>query len=194
MSIPTRHVTATYLKVDETPCDGYIEFTLITEAVIDDVAIIPISTVTAKLDATGKMDADLLVSDDPSVMPQGLYWCVEEKIDNGNVWYMQVPKGDGSTLNLGDLYVPGLVPPYVPIQGPPGPPGPPGLPGTGGQYIHTQAVLAKTWLVTHSMNKHPVVSIEDPGGTIVYGSIYYIDNNSLSINFAFTTVGQATCT
>lgn len=194
MSIPTRHVFATYLKIDGVPCEGYVEFTLVTEAVIEDVAIIPISTVTAVLDETGRIDADLLVSDDPLVQPEGLYWFIEEKIENGNVWYMQVPTGDGSPINLGDLYVPGLVPPYMPLVGPAGPPGPPGMPGTGSQYIHIQGSLSDNWLITHSMNKHPVVTIEDNGGTVMYGSIYYIDNNNLSISFGSTAVGKANCT
>lgn len=139
MAIPTRPVFAVYLNPDGTPKHGYVEFTLTSETSVSNTAIIPVGTIRAELDSTGRIDADLLVTDDPSVAPAGLIWSVEEKIENGNVWYVAVPQGDGSPVDLTTLFVPGLRPPGYGIQGVQGPVGPQGATGPQGPKGDTGA-------------------------------------------------------
>ena len=78
--------------------------------------------------------------------------------------------------------------------GAPGAPGPPGPPSGAISYIHIQAMLSKVWTVNHNLNKHPAVDVEDPTGTAFQGSLYYVDNNTLTITFAYTATGRANCT
>jgi Collagen triple helix repeat (20 copies) len=139
MAIPTRPVFAVYLNPDGTPKHGYVEFTLTSETSVSNTAIIPVGTIRAYLDPTGRIDADLIVTDDPAVAPAGLIWSVEEKIENGNVWYVAVPKGDSSPLDLTTLFVPGLRPPGYGIQGVQGPIGPQGATGPQGPKGDTGA-------------------------------------------------------
>lgn len=122
-ALPTRHVFAVYLNPDGTPKTGYVEFSLTTDINISNVAIIPVATVRASLDKNGRIDADLITSNDPQVQPQGLMWCVDEKIENGNVWYVNIPTGS-TPIDLTTLWVPGAVPPAYGIQGVQGPIGP----------------------------------------------------------------------
>lgn len=133
MAIPTRHVFAVYLNPDGTPKSGYVEFTLTSEVNVSNQAIIPSGTISAELDATGRIDADLIVTDDAFVLPAGVTWCVEEKIENGNVWYVAIPTGDLSPIDLTTLFVPGAKPPVIVLdQGPAGPVGPQGPIGVTG--------------------------------------------------------------
>lgn len=133
MTIPTRHVFAVYLNPDGTPKTGYVEFTLTSEVNVSNQAIIPSGTISAELDATGRIDADLIVTDDAFVLPAGVTWCVEEKIENGNVWYVAIPTGDLSPIDLTTLFVPGAKPPVIVLdQGPAGPIGPQGPIGLTG--------------------------------------------------------------
>lgn len=70
-----------------------------------------------------------------------------------------------------------------------------GPPGTGGgaptRYVHTQALLASTWTVTHNLGAHPAVSLEDAAGSVIYGSIKYLDDNTLTVSFRSTCTGRA---
>ena len=84
-------------------------------------------------------------------------------------------------------------------QGPPGPQGPQGPPGSGGSggsagYVHNQPILAKTWTVIHNLHKHPAVSVEDQGGSVMYGTVQYLDSDTLTITFFRSATGQANCT
>lgn len=76
-------------------------------------------------------------------------------------------------------------------QGIQGPPGPGGL---ASQYVHHQAVLSPTWIVTHNLGKHPEITCEDGAGSVIFGSITYIDDNTALIGFAFSITGRANCT
>jgi len=91
----------------------------------------------------------------------------------------------------------------VGVEGKPGPqgnPGPQGIQGPSGpgglasQYIHQQSVLSPTWLVQHNLGKHPEITCEDGAGSVIVGSILYLDNNSALIGFAFSITGRANCT
>jgi len=87
----------------------------------------------------------------------------------------------------------------VSISGSPGPAGPPstvpGPPGPGGgqRYTHTQAMLSPTWIVQHDLNCHPVVTAEDGVGNVITGTVTYLDNNVLTVGFAYSITGRANC-
>lgn len=61
-------------------------------------------------------------------------------------------------------------------------------------YTHTQGILSTVWNIRHNLGKHPIVTVEDAGGSVVYGSVTYVDNNVLLITFAFSATGHAHCT
>lgn len=116
MPLPTRPAYLVYVNSDGTPEKGYIEFTMSNDIVVNGVGIVHVDTVRRYLDVNGRVDVDLIVTDSPAVSPVGLYWLIEEKIPNGNVWYTEVPIGDGSPLNLAPFYVPGIEPPAIVVS------------------------------------------------------------------------------
>jgi hypothetical protein len=71
--------------------------------------------------------------------------------------------------------------------------GPAGSAG-GARYIHIQSVLSKQWQVQHNMGAHPAVFIEDAGGSIIFGTVTYVDDNLLTIAFTYSATGRVNCT
>lgn len=51
-------------------------------------------------------------------------------------------------------------------------------------YTFEQAVPDSEWIIEHGLNKFPSVTVVDSGGNVVIGEIYYIDENSLRIEFS----------
>lgn len=77
---------------------------------------------------------------------------------------------------------------------------PQGAPGTGGggggpanRFTFTQAVPAKVWTVAHSLGCHPAVTVEDGGGTFIHGTVDYVDDNTLTVGFAYPLTGRVNC-
>jgi hypothetical protein len=68
-----------------------------------------------------------------------------------------------------------------------------GAGATATRYVHNQATLSDTWLVVHNLNAHPAVSIEDAGGTVLFGTVKYLSAYQLSITFAKSATGRANC-
>lgn len=58
-------------------------------------------------------------------------------------------------------------------------------------YIHTQSSAAKEWVITHSLNKFPSVTVVDSAGDVVCGDITYINANSVKITFSAGFSGKA---
>lgn len=58
-------------------------------------------------------------------------------------------------------------------------------------YIHTQAVPANIWTITHSLNKYPSVTIVDSANTEVIGDIQYTNTNTLTVAFSSAFSGKA---
>lgn len=58
-------------------------------------------------------------------------------------------------------------------------------------YIHTQGSALDVWTIEHNLGKYPSVSVVDSGGSVVYGNIDYIDNDSLTVTFAAPFGGKA---
>ena len=81
-------------------------------------------------------------------------------------------------------------------QGPAGPPGadgavgPPGPPG-GTNYVHTQAVPAADWTITHNLGRYPSVTVIDSAGSTVVGDVEYLSNNAVAIHFNAAFGGAA---
>ena len=96
------------------------------------------------------------------------------------------------------------------VPGPQGPPGPSAyevwlsdgnvgtqdvfLASMGGRYVHTQATLSSSWTISHSLNRHPAIHVEDSVGNIVYGSIQHVSNDEAVVSFANAFTGTAVCT
>lgn len=55
-------------------------------------------------------------------------------------------------------------------------------------------MLDVLWTVNHNMGKHPEVTCEDSAGSIIFGSVHYVDNNTLTVEFAYAITGRANCT
>lgn len=119
MSLVYRDVTGRYLNVDGSPKYGYIEFTPSIDMVSAGEAILPLHTVTMYLDPDGYISGSLACTDSPGVIPTGWLWSVEEKVENGTVWWMTVPQGAGSYDIIANK-VPGLAPPAYAVEGTPG--------------------------------------------------------------------------
>lgn len=58
-------------------------------------------------------------------------------------------------------------------------------------YVHTQSVLAATWLVEHHLGKYPAVDVVDSGGSVVIPDVLYIDENTVQLTFGAATSGKA---
>ena len=76
------------------------------------------------------------------------------------------------------------------VQGPAGPQGPPGPGGADAAYIHTQSVLASTWVVTHTLNKRPSVMVVDSGDNVVIPDVRYDSNSQITVVFGSATIGK----
>lgn len=74
----------------------------------------------------------------------------------------------------------------------PAPPG--GGGGTDSFYVHHQSVLSTLWDVQHNLGRHPSVSVEDGGGSTIYGTIKYVDDSRLTVGFKAPATGRANCT
>lgn len=89
--------------------------------------------------------------------------------------------------------------------GPPGPPGPQGLQGETGEtgatgprgadaaetFYFVQAVPQATWTITHSLGRHPSITVVDSAEQIVHGDVDYIDSNTITVTFPGGFSGRA---
>lgn len=64
----------------------------------------------------------------------------------------------------------------------------------GDYYVHSQAMISKVWIVEHNLGRRPVVAVEDDAKNHVYGTIFYVDDNILTVTFAHSATGHAYCT
>lgn len=64
--------------------------------------------------------------------------------------------------------------------------------GTGDKsFTFTQTTATDEWLITHNLDKHPSVAVVDSAGSAVVGSVTYLTNNQLKINFNAGFKGHA---
>ena len=59
------------------------------------------------------------------------------------------------------------------------------------RYVHNQNITSASWLVPHSLNKFPSVTVIDSAGSVVIGEIEYIDMNNVTITFSAAFSGVA---
>jgi hypothetical protein len=55
----------------------------------------------------------------------------------------------------------------------------------------TFLVPAAEWLIPHSLDKHPAVSIVDLDGNVVHGEVLYVDSNNILVRFGRPFSGAA---
>ena len=58
-------------------------------------------------------------------------------------------------------------------------------------FIFSQVVPLSTWVVTHTLNKFPSVSIVDSAGTQVNGQVTYNNTSQITITFSSAFSGEA---
>ena len=58
-------------------------------------------------------------------------------------------------------------------------------------YVHTQAAPAKTWRITHNLEKFPSITVVDSALSVIYGEYRFIDNNTVELEFSSEFSGKA---
>jgi hypothetical protein len=58
-------------------------------------------------------------------------------------------------------------------------------------YTHTQASASSAWVITHSLNCFPSVTVVDSAGSVVFGEVEYITANQVRVTFAAAFGGKA---
>ena len=64
--------------------------------------------------------------------------------------------------------------------------------GSSGGFVFQQEVPLAVWVITHNLNRHPAVVVEDSTGRRVEGDIVYTSNNVITITFTAAFSGRAT--
>lgn len=123
LTLLMRTVVGTYLNPDGSPKLGYIEFTPTHDLVERPGARIPSTTIRVDLDSLGAFTVQLLATDVVTIEPSGWKWAVDEKIQGGSTWFLDVPTG-ATPLDISYIYVPNAS--GAPIYGISGPQGPQG--------------------------------------------------------------------
>lgn len=57
-------------------------------------------------------------------------------------------------------------------------------------YRHVQSAASSQWLITHNLGKRPGVTVVDTSGRRVFGGVFYVDENSLSLTFSAPFSGE----
>jgi hypothetical protein len=59
---------------------------------------------------------------------------------------------------------------------------------TDANFVYNQNIPSNTWIITHTLNKLPSVTVTDSAGTVVEGQIDYNSTSQITITFtgAFT--------
>jgi len=60
-------------------------------------------------------------------------------------------------------------------------------------YVHTQTVASDVWVITHNLQKHPAIHIEDSTGQEIIAEIVHVTNNIARVYFGGLYVGTAHC-
>ena len=63
--------------------------------------------------------------------------------------------------------------------------------GSDSNYVHNQSQPLDTWSITHNLNKYPSVTVIDSAGSKVEGSVTYISNEEIKIEFSSPFSGKA---
>lgn len=58
-------------------------------------------------------------------------------------------------------------------------------------YLHTQAVAASVWTITHNLGRYPSVTVSDLANNAVVADVHYLSTDQLEIVFNTPTAGRA---
>jgi hypothetical protein len=58
-------------------------------------------------------------------------------------------------------------------------------------FVYEKVLPSEQWVIKHSLNKHPSVTIVDSAENIVYGNIEYVSDNEIIITFSAGFSGKA---
>lgn len=58
-------------------------------------------------------------------------------------------------------------------------------------FTYDQMVPSLVWGIDHMLGKYPSVEVVDSAGTVVTGSVQYINTNRIEISFAYAFSGKA---
>ena len=58
-------------------------------------------------------------------------------------------------------------------------------------YVHTQATPAKTWRITHNLEKFPSITVVDSALSEIHGDYRYVDDNTVELEFSSAITGKA---
>jgi|32_taG_2_1085360.scaffolds.fasta_scaffold01130_2 hypothetical protein len=61
--------------------------------------------------------------------------------------------------------------------------------GSDKHQVFEQVSPSDTWVVTHSLNKKPAVSVVNSSGTIIYPNITYDSSSQVTLTFSGSTSG-----
>lgn len=59
-----------------------------------------------------------------------------------------------------------------------------------GTFSYEQMIPSTEWHVEHNLKGYPSVTVVDSAGSVVYGEVYYIDENNLKVIFNVSFSGQ----
>lgn len=60
-----------------------------------------------------------------------------------------------------------------------------------GEYTFQQGVASASWNIAHMMGYHPSIRVLDSAGTLVEGSVQYLDTNNVIVSFSAAFAGVA---
>lgn len=58
------------------------------------------------------------------------------------------------------------------------------------RFVHAQIAAAAVWTVTHNLGGYPSVTTQDSTGKVVYGSVRYLDENTVQVTFSAAMGGK----
>lgn len=101
---------------------------------------------------------------------------------------------EGFTGPVGPEGPPGPIGPEGP-EGPMGPEGPEGPQGpsgaTGTYYVHDQSIASAVWVIDHTLDYAPNVTIVDSTGREVEGEVAYTGPSQITVSFTAPFAGKA---
>lgn len=97
-------ITGAFARPDATPAAGTVRFTLVPAVRVAGTGPIVESSVQVNLDPTGSFSIPLLANTEPTVLPAGSYYVVQEQLAGASREYaVLVPHDAGSPLELAAL-------------------------------------------------------------------------------------------
>lgn len=58
-------------------------------------------------------------------------------------------------------------------------------------FVYEQGTPSALWTIQHGLGRFPAVTVERTDGTVVLGSVDYIDENTVSVAFSTPITGKA---